>query len=309
MYRIAAAVTLLLSGLAAADSITVAGKTYPNVYIREGGSLYYVQMPEDGTVLVVPKAQAAASAVSLSNDIAERERLLARWKEANARLNGRVAESVKAPSASKTVISDPSTNQRSESPVLRLKGQAGSTQSPSNTPGATDGVLPHIKLNDVKLADALKVILRQLNLDYTVQGNVIYISTPERLRKETWEQLETRVYHLNNAGDTMPKIVVRSSGLSQTMGGVGGAGGYAGGAAYGGTGYGGYGGVSANQYGGSTMSGGYGGNSYGGGMMPGGYGGAGGGYGRDVTQISNISDLFSRIDDRMVGETPAQIGG
>jgi len=51
------------------------------------------------------------------------------------------------------------------------------------------------------------------------------------------------------------------------------------------------------------MGGGYGGG-YG---MGGGYGG---GYG-DVSvadRVTNISDLFSTIDDRMVGEPPAIIG-
>jgi len=50
---------------------------------------------------------------------------------------------------------------------------------------------------------------------------------------------------------------------------------------------------------------------YGGaGMMMGGAGmtgGAGGAWGRDVTVISNISDMFFNIDDRLVGEAPAEI--
>nr|HPO14734.1 hypothetical protein [Candidatus Hydrogenedentota bacterium] len=48
---------------------------------------------------------------------------------------------------------------------------------------------------------------------------------------------------------------------------------------------------------------------YGGGM--GGYGGMRGGYGgggMDVTAVSNISSLFSRYPDQMVGEPPADIG-
>lgn len=53
------------------------------------------------------------------------------------------------------------------------------------------------------------------------------------------------------------------------------------------------------------------------GMMPsygnpgvrgmGGFGGMGGGFGRDVTAITNISDLFFTIQDGLVGEAPATI--
>jgi hypothetical protein len=46
----------------------------------------------------------------------------------------------------------------------------------------------------------------------------------------------------------------------------------------------------------------------GGGMRMPSYGqpGMGGGFGRDVTVITNISDLFFTVDDRMVGETPPE---
>jgi|GEM_PF-2491595 len=53
------------------------------------------------------------------------------------------------------------------------------------------------------------------------------------------------------------------------------------------------------------------------GMMPGygtpgvrgmgGFGGMGGGFGRDVTAITNISDLFFNINDGLVGEAPGMI--
>jgi type II secretory pathway component GspD/PulD (secretin) len=102
-------------------------------------------------------------------------------------------------------------------------------------------------------------------------------------------------------------------GMGGGMGGYGGGmGGYGGGMMGGGMG--GYGG-GMGGYGGGMMGGGMGG--YGGGMMGGGMGGYGGGMGggrggyggygggRDVTMISNISDLFTRIPDMMVGEAPA----
>ncbi|HOL20702.1 MAG TPA: tetratricopeptide repeat protein [Candidatus Hydrogenedens sp.] len=92
------------------------------------------------------------------------------------------------------------------------------------------------------------------------------------------------------------------------MGGMYGGGGYGGGYRGGVGGYGGgmYGGGMGGMYGGG-MGGMYGGGMYGGyrGGM-GGYGGGMyggmGGYGRDVTTLSNISDMFSSISDQVVGE-------
>ncbi len=90
-------------------------------------------------------------------------------------------------------------------------------------------------------------------------------------------------------------------GMGGYRGGMGGYGGgmYGGmGGMYGG-GMGGYGRGMGGMYGGM---GGYGGGMYGG--MGGMYGGMGGmgGMGRDVTTLSNISDMFSTISDQVVGE-------
>ncbi len=80
------------------------------------------------------------------------------------------------------------------------------------------------------------------------------------------------------------------------MGGYrGGMGGYGGGGMYGGGMYGGMGGM----YGGMGGYRGGMGGMYGG--MGGMYGGMGG-FGRDVTTLSNISDMFSTISDQIVGE-------
>ncbi|NLN91827.1 MAG: tetratricopeptide repeat protein [Candidatus Hydrogenedens sp.] len=150
----------------------------------------------------------------------------------------------------------------------------------------TDGRVPYINLKSVTLGEGLQALLRPLGLDYAVQPGFIWISKPTVIRRESFEKLETRYYELRNAGsETLFKVVLRNvlGGVADTYGGGGGYGG----------GMGGYGGG----------MGGYGGGmgGYGGGM--GGYGG--GGSSRDVTMISNISDLFTRISDMMVGEAPA----
>ncbi|OQC04787.1 MAG: Type IV pilus biogenesis and competence protein PilQ precursor [Candidatus Hydrogenedentes bacterium ADurb.Bin101] len=176
----------------------------------------------------------------------------------------------------------------------------------------TDGRVPYINLKNVSLAEGLQALLRPLGLDYSVQPGFIWITRPSIIRKESFEKLETRYYELRNAGsETLFKIVLRNTfgGVSGggyggmgggMMGGMGGMGGYGGG-------MGGYGG----GMGGGMMDGmgGYGGGM-GGGMM-GGMGGMRGGMGggmmggRDVTSISNISDLFTSIPDIRVGESPA----
>ena len=177
----------------------------------------------------------------------------------------------------------------------------------------------YIKLEDVRLRDALDSLLRPLGLDYEVREGYVYISSIEKLRKETFEDTETRVYDVSGFGATTPpKIVLRSPApvANPAYGYSGNSGGYGGGYAsqtrsrqvsrggYGGGGFGGGGFGGGGNGGGGFGGGGYGGGGYGGG----GFGGGGFGGGRDVTALSNISDLFSTIDDRIVGEAPAVIG-
>ena len=197
-----------------------------------------------------------------------------------------------------------------------------------NTTGeeVTDGYVPYIKLEDVPLSDALKALLRPLNLSYSVQPGFLWISTAEKIRTESFEELETRIYELRNAGaETLFKIVVRNPGGQggqnfgiggQGGGGFGGGGGGFGGqgGGFGGQGGGGFGGQGGGGFGGGGFGGGgggFGGQGGGGfgGQGGGGFGGGGGGFGGGGgRQFSNISDLFGSISDEQVGETPAVIG-
>lgn len=312
----------LLASIAGADTITVDGVVHEDVYIREGGNMYYVHFPATGTVTAVSKNAVEPSGLQLSNDAAHRETLLAKWRAARSAENGESPKPMLSHQANPAPNVLPRQASRfganTASPAaglttLRLQGNA-SAERPAMGRGAgvgvSDGYVSYIKLNDIALGDALRAMLRGMNLDYEVRGNLVYITSPERLRKETFEALETRVYELNNAyPDTLPKIVVRSGPVTahQQYGGYGGGvSGYGSGGAYqSGAGYGG-----GFQQGG----GGYGmpmGMGMGQGMpMGGGFGGVGiAGGAPDVTAITNISDLFSNIDDRLVGEAPARIGG
>lgn len=65
---------------AAADSIVINGIQYRDVYILEGVTMYYVQVPQDGTTKHVPKSEVDAQDVVISTDEAQRHKLLRRWQ-------------------------------------------------------------------------------------------------------------------------------------------------------------------------------------------------------------------------------------
>ena len=231
---------------------------------------------------------------------------------------------------------------------INLGGLSGGSPATFGAPTAvgysqvvTDGKVPYIKLSNVRLKEALRALLRPLNLDFSIQPSFIWISTPEKIRTESFEDLETRYYELRNAGaETLFKIVIRNPGGSGgggfgggggnfggggggnfggggggnfggggggNFGGGGGNFGGGGGGNFGGGGGGGnFGGGGGNFGGGGGGRGGGGGNFGGGGGGRGGFGGGGGGGGGGT--FSNISDLFYSISDLMVGEPPAVIG-
>lgn len=209
----------------------------------------------------------------------------------------------------------------------------------------SDGRIPYINLKNVSLGEALQAMLRPLNLDYAIQPGFIWITKPEIIERESFEKIETRYYELRNAGsETLFKVVLRNpfGGRGGNGGGGGGRnGGFGGSSGGGGGGFGGssgggggFGGGGGSSFGGGGSSGGFGGrsggssgggSSFGGGGFggggnsggsSGGFGGGGGGRNggvggggnnnvRDVTALSNISDLFTSINDALVGETPA----
>jgi type II secretory pathway component GspD/PulD (secretin) len=218
--------------------------------------------------------------------------------------------------------------------------QVGGPQGAApETEYVTDGIVSYIRLEEVPLGRALKAMLRPMNLDYSVQPGFIWISTPSKIRLESFEDLETRYYELRNAGaETLFKIVVgnygglgssgigggglggQTGGLGGGVGGGLGGGGLGGGLGGGGLGGGGLGGggLGGGSFGGGGLGGGSfgGGGLGGGGLGGGGLGGGGLGGGTSLggggigggSTFSNISQLFSSISDAAVGEPPAVIG-
>lgn len=72
---------LFMADTSSGDTITVKGKVYEDVIIREGASLYYIQIPADGTAVTVPKADVLKENIVYMQDAEARMRLLNQWNE------------------------------------------------------------------------------------------------------------------------------------------------------------------------------------------------------------------------------------
>lgn len=249
----------MMSG-AYADSITVNGKTYSDVIVRESGTRYYVATPSDGKAFSVAKADVATGSIAILSG-AQREALQREWEF-------QAGYAQRAAVAQRAAIDKTQPAQTKEGPVRIVAPP------------------PEARGDDPAYASAAMV------------HELKQTSVPERSNATDGPgaPMWTRLYAITAASDTLPKIIVRN------------AGGPAGGSFGGGTG-----GMGGGGFGGGVGQGGFAGGGFGGGA--GGFGGAGmgggafgGGGGFGGPQISNISQLFSTIDDRLVGETPAVIG-
>ncbi len=80
MAALATALILVFTDPCDADTIAVDGKTYQDVYIDEGQSMYYVRVPSMGETLSVRKSTVDPDDVSLSTDTSERIELRRRWR-------------------------------------------------------------------------------------------------------------------------------------------------------------------------------------------------------------------------------------
>lgn len=280
----------ILAVVAGADTITVDGQVLHGVLVRQSATLYYVQDPTTGTVRNVPKSSVHPSDFVATTDPAERAALQSAWKTARAQ----VQPPIRMIEAPQTTAPAASAERESDRPVplLTRRGSLPADQR-------SDGRVPYLRLRDVPLRSALDATLRPMGLDYVDAGGYIFISTPERLAHESFERVETRTYNVA-LDNTLPKIVLRNPAVGARASGGGavsvGNGGFGGQTGFGGAGIG--GGFGGAQGGGFAQRGAGAGGAYSGGTAR----------NTDVTAISNISDLFTTIDDRLVGETPAQIG-
>jgi len=100
MTRVAVIAALLtcIAAVGAADSITIDGVKYEDVYVREGATRYFVQIPADGRTISVEKDKVKAENVSISVDANQREAWLTEWRRSNAIRRGEPVSEVSSSS-------------------------------------------------------------------------------------------------------------------------------------------------------------------------------------------------------------------
>ena len=217
-----------------ADSIIVDGTAYTDVFVRQSEAMYYVQVPATGRVLAAFKDEVDPDTVQISPDPDHRAELLQQWRTEYAKRNPEAAAADRAVPVS-TVASAKTAGVRSAPPEtkpLKLAPARPFTGAVSGSPGSLAASTSTSSPAPGSVGEALKAQLRPLGLDYKVGPGYLFVSTPERLRHEAMEPLETRVYELRNLGaEILPKVVVRNEG-----GRMGNAGGYGNTGGYGGAG-------------------------------------------------------------------------
>lgn len=123
------------------------------------------------------------------------------------------------------VIEPPVEEEAEEEEAAPTRGRRRPTRARAGQETAIGGMIDYINLKNVTLGDALTAILRPLNLAYSVESTFIWISTPEKIRTESFEDLETRYYQLNYFGnETLFKITLSLGSLTGSGGGGGGGG-------------------------------------------------------------------------------------
>jgi type II secretory pathway component GspD/PulD (secretin) len=78
-----------------------------------------------------------------------------------------------------------------------------------------------IHVSELPLESALNGMLRQHGLGFSIERDFIYVSTPDVLRGSSFEQLETRFYHLKDTSRlSLPKLDTTGSSAAPTLGGT-----------------------------------------------------------------------------------------
>jgi len=316
MCAVVCAAASLIAWGAAADAIALDDITHHNVIVSETASLYYVQFPENGTVISVLKDEVSPDSVSISPDDTERANLKRLWRENHdARRKDLLSASdpsavtpLKKTQASTSVSAEKSTahtrsSETQSSVTPREQGFTANTKAARSRSSAYNN--PYVSSYGSNQAGTGSGNRRGNQYGGGQYG-------PGQYGEEGYGggYGGGRAQHFGNISELFSTIDDRLVGETPAQIGIRGAytpyGAQYGGGQYGSQQYGRQynGGRSVGgQFGGGQYSGGYGGGQYSGGQH--GRGGNGGGR---AGHFGNISELFSTIDDRLVGETPAIIG-
>lgn len=225
---------LCVSFTARSDAVRIDGEWREEVYVVTGERMHYVLVPEDGSVLNVRPGELGEHDLRLLPDGPAREALHDAWKRARAEADSETEQNTPSRMTSNGDETPQTAVDTDSPPTLVLRGNPPSAnpasppppsaapstappRAPSEPPrvvvdpsGRGTGMVRHVRLKNIPLGEALKVILRPLGLDYVNTGSYLFISTPERLRREPLERLETRTYETKaGLGGSLPKIVVQ----------------------------------------------------------------------------------------------------
>ncbi len=94
----------------------------------------------------------------------------------------------------------------SEAPIVMddtvVAPRRGRLAIATNVEYATDGNVEYINFKRVAAGEALHAVLHPLGLTYALRNHYVWVSTPENIKRETSESLETRIFQL--PGTSMP---------------------------------------------------------------------------------------------------------
>lgn len=84
LFGLAAAVTFTGLPAANADQIRIGNQLYENVLVDKGATTYYVRIPNEGTIIIVPEREVDASTIKRNEDPFYREDLRERYEQVRA---------------------------------------------------------------------------------------------------------------------------------------------------------------------------------------------------------------------------------
>ncbi|MBN2310658.1 MAG: hypothetical protein JXR94_16925 [Candidatus Hydrogenedentes bacterium] len=213
---------LSFAALSAADSITVDGVAYDDVYITESATRYYVQLPEEGRALSVAKDRVDPAKVQITADAARRAALRAQWKVAYGARCGpaeepepAVAPSPRAAEGGIMAIGPP--KRRTEPIVITATSRE---RDDGQDPMSLNGMqVWEAELDGVRMGEGLEALLLGKGYDFWVYGSTLTVrprkaapaaSKPFVRAPYTPRRIQRNAYIA--AGDTLPKIVMRNPG-------------------------------------------------------------------------------------------------
>jgi hypothetical protein len=215
---------LAIAPLAAPDAVVVNGQRYENIYLGAGTDSYYIQNPEDGSMITVPKSAVKEKDIEITPDRNERRRLHDQWRL--RQMNKSVDPPISAPAALSPKSATPATTEppapRPEAGVKPIKlpvaisGLGPRDKDRQNDTVAIGNVEPHGSLNGRKVfidARGTPVLTnkpekfsgRPEYVEVTLHYQIIQV--PERFRQAAASPTVSAAKHKVNGQNSVGEIV------------------------------------------------------------------------------------------------------